>query len=297
MTMTMKALRASARSTPRAPSAAPCDDPDGEGDAQARTRAVRGGRRASRPAAATARRPRHGAPTAGTEEDDVRGASVVQLPELVEVERRRTGRASGARTAARPRQQHVERGAELDQQRHAGGEQERDEAMPLSTSRSPTIWETALRRVTRAKKPISMVASPTGRAAPAVLGHERDDRPLAAKARTVSAAAATSEAGTLTRGAVSRLPGRDARPAQQRGDDDRLWHQDERRGDARPASCEWTPSTAATTPSATPWTASGRTIARRSRRHSVTTAHDEHGAGGEVERSAIGEPLIGSPAR
>ena len=77
-------------------------------------------------------------------------------------------------------------------------------AIPLSTISSPTIWKIGRRRVTRTKKPSSKVATPTGTSAPAVVPDEAATPRAAAKARTMSTAEATSEAGTLTRGL--RLP-------------------------------------------------------------------------------------------
>src|ERR1019366_1888466 len=73
-------------------------------------------------------------------------------------------------------------------------------ATPLSTSRMPTIWETALRRVTSAKNPTRTADSPMGMSRPAVVGTREVTERVEANARKVSAPAATSDAGTLTRG-------------------------------------------------------------------------------------------------
>ena len=52
-------------------------------------------------------------------------------------------------------------------------------AIPLSISSSPTIWETALRRVASMKKPMRTVATPMGASRAAVPGARAVTFPLA----------------------------------------------------------------------------------------------------------------------
>jgi len=104
----------------------------------------------------------------------------VQLPELVEVE--------GAEPGAHRRREHpqddddeqdIQGRPELDQERHAGGEQERGERDPLSISSSPVIAETALRRVASIRKPIRTGATPRGASRDAAPGASAVIFPLA----------------------------------------------------------------------------------------------------------------------
>ena len=77
--------------------------------------------------------------------------------------------------------------------------------MPLSISRNDASCDSARRRVTSAKKPISTTARPTGIACAAgEPARARTSGRDTAKASSVSPAAASSDAVTLTRGLVSR---------------------------------------------------------------------------------------------
>ncbi len=199
----------------------------------------------------------------------------MQLAELVEVE--------GPERAVHRRREHpqhdddeqdVEGRAELDDERHSGGEQEGDERDPVVDEQQPDDLGDGLsagdeqeEAEQHRRQPDRREVGRACRAASAV------SFPLARKATTMSAAAATSEAETLTNGAVSRLPGsRRDELSEQRRDDDALGDKDEprrrrrarRRARARRARRR---RRRARSLGAT----SAETIARRSRRHSVIT--------------------------
>src|SRR5581483_5698045 len=78
-------------------------------------------------------------------------------------------------------------------------------AMPLSTSRKPTIWVIALRRVARVNSPISTTATPIGIVRVSGDGATATTGVVAAYETRVKAAAATREAGMLTSGVTSRV--------------------------------------------------------------------------------------------
>ena len=278
MTMTMKALSASARRTPPRPDRS--------------RRGARPGRRARSPIRGPPRRwrPRPadpGPPASGRqhhaaeqrqEQQDAQESSVVQLRELVEVDVAELApEALGQDQEDDDAEQHVEGRAELDEQWDTGGARGRPpgrcrcrRAGARRSGRRPSAASPGRR------SPTSSAAKPTGMSEPGVPATTCATTRVAAKARKIKTAAATSEAGTLTSGLFSRAVA-SAEPMRPRssGMTTTLDTDAPRAAVAsRPASWAWRPRIAATSPSATPWTASdphdgahrGAATARRRRR-------------------------------
>ena len=75
-------------------------------------------------------------------------------------------------------QQHVERGAQLDDERHpAGGEERHRRDAVVDAAGSPTSWDSARRRVTSSRKPISTREIPMRHGASRRVGAGADERP------------------------------------------------------------------------------------------------------------------------
>ena len=89
----------------------------------------------------------------------------MQLPQLVEVGvAERFPDAGLEHLQHQHHQQHVQGDAELDDQPTPAVVRNPTAVMPLSISRKPTSWDSANRRVTSTKKPISTTAIATGMA-------------------------------------------------------------------------------------------------------------------------------------